>query len=742
LRDDVQLYIEFLDAKRFGRSHFEQIYHLLKDKYRHMQFDAVITSDNDALDFMMLYGDDLVPDVPIVFCGINNIKDYRIDGTRYYGILEAVDMKTEINLIAKLIPGITKLYFITDSSTTSLLNMKYIRILENEYHNHLEFVYIQNCSVDSLMYAVRHFESGNAIALINYYQDNLGNPVNVEAIFKQIARISPVPVFIDFEALLGKGIAGGIMINSSAHGRQAALLALEFIDNPEFNPEKRITLPDNTYLFDYRVLEKFHIPVNSLPPKAIIINKPTGSFFHRNVRFILTLMGIVGLFILVVCLYYANIRRRKIAEKKLGQKIKEIGEKNVQLELVQSKLNEMNERLEEVNEHLSVTNEALILARQRSEESDKLKSAFLANISYQIRTPLNAIIGFAALLNDSLITEEEKTEYFRIMGSSSDQLLRIIDDIIDLSKIESGQLQISVEAFSISALFSELVETYRSFSSEKKIELKIAYPAQSNHLLMMSDRNRFRQILGNLISNAIKFTREGSVEIGYSLDIPREIVFYVRDSGIGIQEKDLKNIFNRFWKAELQGERKTSGAGVGLAICKKLSDALGGKIWVESEQSLGTTFYIAFQDYVLKKETTEDEKVLTDHIPVPLDDFTIAIVDDEKDNMYLITRMLRNLNLKIIQFHSGVEIVDYFRDGENLRIDLILMDIKMPHMDGITAAKLIREIRPSIPILAQTAYAGLDDQDKTWVSTFDDYIVKPVKPLVIIEKIRKFLTPE
>jgi signal transduction histidine kinase/CheY-like chemotaxis protein len=738
-RKDVQLYIEFLDAKRFGQTQFNQQLKLFAEKYHNVKFDAVITSDNDALDFMMLYGDELAPDVPVVFCGINNPQDYDFSHTRFYGILDAVDLKTEINLITRIMPEVKKLYFITDNGTTSLLNLRYVKALEPEYSGHLQFIYIHNYSLDSLMHAVTAFEKGNAIALMNYFHDSNGNPVNPDAVYAEIAQKSPIPIFMDSETLFGKGIAGGIINNGAIHGRETANLALNFIDDPNFIPAMQVTLPRGRYFFDYKILQKFNISEKLLPAGSVIINQPE-KLLGKYIKFIFMQIGIIGFLLMLLLFLYFNIKKRKKAEAEVKQKLQEIQEKNSQLNIVHKQVNEMNNELEEMNEHLSLTNEALTIAKQRSEESDKLKSAFLANMSHEIRTPLNAIIGFSALLNDSVITEDEKDEYFKIIGSNSDQLLRIIDDILDLSKIEAGQLKLYIESFHVGDFLHEIVD---SFINTIPGDLQIIVTETPNtNLIMKSDRARFKQIISNLVSNAIKFTRNGVIEVGYNFDMPKEITFFVKDTGIGIEPKDLKNIFNRFWKGDLKGQKAYSGAGLGLAISRKLCEALGGKISVESEPGIGTTFFISFQDYIIKRMDA-DRKVTEPMIPVfNLESFTIAIEEDEKNNLYLLTRILRNLRLKVITFKTGKEIVDYFSKYGHTPVDLILMDIKMPDMDGIVASRLIREIKPKIPIIAQTAYAMAEDIEKIRSSTFDDYVSKPIKPAILIEKIRKFLNPE
>jgi CheY-like chemotaxis protein len=261
--------------------------------------------------------------------------------------------------------------------------------------------------------------------------------------------------------------------------------------------------------------------------------------------------------------------------------------------------------------------------------------------------------------------------------------------------------------------------------------------------MLHTDVARFKQIMTNLISNAVKFTKKGSVEIGATLKSNKEIVFYVKDTGSGIEEKNLNKIFNRFWKSENEGDHFHSGTGLGLAISKSLCDALGASISVESACGKGSVFYVTLYDYFLKKEslTYGQGQIIPGMIDHHWENITIAIAEDESSNLYLLLSILKNLKVKIISFKNGSEIVEYIRNNMDKKIDLILMDLKMPVMDGYTATKLIREINREIPIVAQTAYAMVEDIEKIKASDFDDYLVKPIKPGTLVDKIKKLIFP-
>ncbi len=741
-RRDVQLYIEFLDTKRFERSQFDDLYDLYKNKYRNIRFDVAIVSDNDALDFMMEYADSLIPGVPVVFCGINNADDYQFENTNFYGILEGIDLKAEIDLIVQAMPDLKKLYFISDGiTTTSLINMRYIRSLEPEYAGRFQFVYLSGLSLDSMLQTVSAIEKGAAIGLINYNQDKKGNSYNTEAVNLLVIQRSKVPIFMESETLLGKGIAGGIIIIGSVHGRDAANLALKFIDSPGYTPPERVVIPDNKFYFDYKILERYQISKNNLPEDAIIINEPH-EVLVKYLKFIFALIVLIGFLLVIVIMLYLKIRQRKTAEELVLQKLDEIKEKNVMLKEANQEVNEMNTELKEIYEHLTVTHKELQEAKEKSEESDRLKSAFLANMSHEIRTPLNAIIGFSSLLNVDSLSPEDRDEYFRIINSHGYQLLHIIENILDLSKIEAGQVESNIESFSVHELIVELVDYFNTGIDRNQVSITIPSIEANSELVLHTDRGRFKQILSNLLSNSVKFTQKGTIEIGCTRETPDHITFYVKDTGIGFEKKDLPHIFNRFWKAEDHVDKFHAGAGLGLSICKKLCDSLGGKIWVESVPGRGTGFYFTLPLRIVEMNAiSEDSKMPEDVRNENRESYSVAIAEDDESNLFLLTRILSKMNVNVISFRSGTEITSFFRRNSSQPVDLILMDIKMPEMDGFEAARMIREMRPGIPIIAQTAYAMVDDASRIKAAGFSDYLSKPIRPGQLIELVQQYLKP-
>ncbi len=459
VRPDILLYIEYLDANRFGTSNFGNLFELYKKKYSNISFDAVLVSDNDALDFISKYGEQLAPQVPVIFCGVNNIEDYPMqEKPWFYGIKEEVDQSLVLKAILDIIPSVKTLYFINDSATTNQVLNRYIREeVEPRFVSRVKFVYIYSANMDSLLQRISLLEEHSAIAMLNFMRDSEGKPVNQEVLFQKVLEVSKVPVFTGNETLLGKGVAGGVINKGSLHGRSMASLALKFVDNPGYKPVQRIYMPYLHYYFDYDVLQKFNIDEDLLPKGSLLINKPHSSL-KKYLKFIIALIIFASLQAFIIFYLIINVRRRRRAEQNVLLKYEEIQKQNKQLEDANILVNNMNARLEELNENLSQANEALVLAKQRAEDADKLKSSFLANMSHEIRTPLNAIIGFSTLSADISLPESKRDYFIQVVKSNSDQLLRLIDDILDLSKIESGQIQVVNEIFSVNDILLEMTK--------------------------------------------------------------------------------------------------------------------------------------------------------------------------------------------------------------------------------------------------------------------------------------------
>jgi len=368
--------------------------------------------------------------------------------------------------------------------------------------------------------------------------------------------------------------------------------------------------------------------------------------------------------------------------------------------------------------------EELIIAKEHAEESDHLKSAFLANMSHEIRTPMNGILGFASLLKEPGLTGEEQKKYIDIIEKSGVRMLSIINDIVSISKIESGQMEISISETNIKDQIEFIYVFFKPEVERKGIQIFLKECVPPIKTIIKTDREKLYAILTNLVKNAIKFTHEGSIEIGYELK-GKFLEFFVRDSGEGIHQDQKEIIFERFRQGSESLTRNYEGAGLGLSISKSYVEMLGGKIWVESERGKGSAFY-----FTIPYGTRPNEKrAVKSGFPVYGDEnyqfkkLKILIAEDDETSAMLLSMTIKIVGKEILSVRTGAEAVEACRNNPDL--DLILMDIKMPVMDGYTATRQIRQFNKDVAIIAQTAFGLSGDRKKALEAGCNDYIPKP-----------------
>jgi CheY-like chemotaxis protein len=380
-------------------------------------------------------------------------------------------------------------------------------------------------------------------------------------------------------------------------------------------------------------------------------------------------------------------------------------------------------------------------AKKRAEIQEELKSSFLVNMSHEIRTPMNSIIGFAELIQNS-DNEEEKREYIEIIRSSGQFLLNIINDIIDISKLKSGVVNIKVNRVRLNDLIRELCKIYASDERLRKgVEVKYKLPLDDEHAIVLSDSTRLRQILSNLLDNAVKFTNEGTITIGYEvLDSPDTnksnfIRFYVVDTGIGIPLSEQNMIFTKYHQVKNIDE--SMGTGLGLAIVEALVSKLGGKMLLKSELGKGSEFSFKLPCLWRSGEHKSEIKPI-DKIANPnFANHHILIAEDAEINYLFLINLLKKSNVKTSWAKNGKDAVEFVLEDPS--VDLVLMDMKMPIMDGYKASSHIKSFNPKLPIIAVTAYAMDGDMEKAIVAGCDDYLSKPVDIHELFKKLDYFL---
>jgi signal transduction histidine kinase len=451
-------------------------------------------------------------------------------------------------------------------------------------------------------------------------------------------------------------------------------------------------------------------------------NTPEDILINNNFFFISA--NLIGMFAAYNIEYYT--RRNFFLSQKLDNEKLLVLDANKNLELT------VVERTKE-----------LVKAKDRAEESDRLKSAFLANMSHEIRTPMNGILGFAELLKEPDLSGEMQQDYISIIEKSGARMLNIINDIVDISKIEAKLVILNIRETNIN---DQIEYIYTFFKPEveangMKISFNNSLPAKES--ILKTDSEKVYAILTNLVKNAIKYTKEGTIEIGYVLKAgtePPELEFYVKDTGIGIPKDRQEAIFERFIQADISNKMAHQGAGLGLSITKAYVEMLGGKIWVESEEGVGSIFYFTLpynpdpvKEAVIQQIASSEKADYTKKLK-------ILIAEDDEVSEMLIDISVKLFSKEIIKARTGVEAVEKCR--ENPDIDLILMDIRMPEMEGYEATRQIRQFNKEVVIVAQTAYGLTGDRAKAIKAGCNDYISKPINKDELLSIIRQYFGNE
>jgi len=390
----------------------------------------------------------------------------------------------------------------------------------------------------------------------------------------------------------------------------------------------------------------------------------------------------------------------------------------------------------------------LIKAKEKAEESDRLKSSFLSNMSHEIRTPLNAIVGFSDMFGNDDIANEEKERFVPIIRENTNQLLHLIDDILDLSKMESDQLKIFKKECRVGQVLENLVDVFNNQKTGMKkneIDIRLKTEKQIEKLSIYTDPVRLQQVLSNLISNALKYTESGYIEIGCSVQTKKDrkndkfIRFYVKDTGIGISEKGQKIIFDRFTKIEDDKTKLYRGTGLGLAISKRLVNMLGGEMWVESTPGKGSTFYFTVPTGKIEMPKTKTQPAKKVQEPFETDnwaDKSILVAEDEESNFKLIEIILQKKKANVTRVTNGEDAVEACKSKN---FDLVIMDIKMPKMDGLTATKMIKKFKNELPVVAVTAYAREEEKEESRQAGCDDFVVKPINIEKLLTTLSKYI---
>ena len=605
-------------------------------------------------------------------------------------------VKETVELIYSLIPDMDRLAFISDDRYISEETRGDVKeAVEKHFPNlPLELLSTTHLSTEMLLDTLRSYKANTGIIYYSWFESHNKEDNNYlfDHIQEIITNFTSSPLFLlSSEDLSNNTFAGGYYVSAESFGDSL----LEIIDRVLHGEQaedisESIGGKASAYLC-YPVLESYNIPYHLYPERAVYVNEPK-SIFHQYCVEILS-CSIFLLILIAAIAYYIRILRKAYT------------------------------RLSE--------------AMEKAEQANQLKSAFLANMSHEIRTPLNAIVGFSDLL---MVTEdqEEKEEFIQIINANNELLLKLINDILDLSKIEAGSVELKYEDFDLAVYFNELAASMHRRVVNPQVRLVPVNPYETCTVRL--DKNRLAQILTNFVTNAIKYTSKGTIEMGYE-KIDGDIRLYVRDTGIGIPEDKKDKVFHRFEKLD----EFAQGTGLGLSICKAIVEACRGEIGFESEFDKGSLFWAVLPcqfDSVDSEPTSSrrnnekdaDNESILDSEETKKVPKRVLVVEDIQSNFFLVSSILKN-KCQLLHAPNGLEAVEIVRTQP---VDLVLMDMKMPVMDGRTATSEIRKFNAEIPIIALTAHAFDADRVAALKAGCDDYLVKPINGAKLMQTLKEY----
>ncbi len=396
------------------------------------------------------------------------------------------------------------------------------------------------------------------------------------------------------------------------------------------------------------------------------------------------------------------------------------------------------EELEKNNAQLSRLNEDLRTEKSKAEESERLKTAFLQNMSHEIRTPMNGILGFVELLKLTHLSEDHRQEYLGHVINSTNQLLNVVDDILDISRLEAGDVLIRKEKVDPAEVVETVYQKYVSRCAEG-VELFMEKPAMADDKILVNETSRLTQVLQKLVDNALKFTRQGEVSFGYKQVSGEKILFFVEDTGIGVDADKVSLIFKPFYQSDMEANREFGGNGLGLTIAARIVESMGSFIRLETKAGAGS--YFSFDLDLSDRDALESAPGSKVKKVRSKDTFTILVAEDDEVNFLFLRDALKNSEagerFEILHAWNGLEALEIQRNHSDL--DLVLMDIKMPRMDGLEATRLIKEENPFVPIVAQTAFALTGEQDKAIEAGCEGYLSKPIELELLLQTVYKHL---
>jgi len=863
--ENLELYVEYMDTKRiYTEQYLELLARTYRLKYGAIQLDAIITTDDNALRFVLGHHEEIFQGAPVSFCGINDYPSYSFgDKEDFTGLVEVLDIKATLDLALRLHPGIRKVFVVVDNTPTGMGQRKEVTVAERQFDD-LEFEYLkgEDYSTAELLEKLRHLSKDSIVLLAVWLRDKNNDYAAPDEAGALISATSRVPVYGIVDMYLGHGIVGGKLLNSETHGRMAAEMVVRILKGVKPSDIPVIIESFNPYMFDDIQLRRWRIDPANLPEGRVVINRSL-SLYERYYIQIWSVSGAFAFLVFVITILVVSIIRRRQAENALrcerdnfisimdsmedGVYIvnqqydieyvnpvlkKEFGQierkkcyeyfhdrkdvcswcqcqdvfegKTVRWEWYSSKnqrtydlidtplrnpdgsiskleifrdISERKQAEEELIKHRDHLEELvegrtaeLGKAKEAAEAANRAKSIFLANMSHELRTPMNAILGYSQLMQREASLLPEQRESLNTINRSGEHLLALINEVLAISKIEAKQITLDIVAFDLRALLRDLEMMFDSSIERKGLQFEVT---GINELprYVFADENKLRQVMINIMANAVKFTQEGGIavrvraiedcrlniedrgteEINRQVDFAKvalattaespifNLQFEVEDTGVGIAEDEMDRLFEYF-EQTASGRESKSGTGLGLAISRDYVRMMGGDITATSKKGKGSTFRF---EIALKeadesdfKERTQPRRVIGlapgQRIP------RILVAEDKEDSRSLLVKLLQVVGFEVHEAVNGQEAVEMFTQW---RPHFIWMDVRMPVMDGLAASRRIKETEAgkSTTVAALTAHALEEERERILAAGCDDFVRKPYREQEIFEVMEKHL---
>jgi signal transduction histidine kinase len=706
--------IEYLDALRHPELlKGPLLLDLLRAKLAKQRIRVVLTSDNAAFNFARAHRAELFPEAAIVFEGVNGYEDSTLGGEKgITGVAEDTDLSGTLQVLRQLLPQTKRIFFpgMTDDITYRAIRTTIAKDLAT-LPPQVAVEFPEYSDVDAAIKALGTLPPDSAIVFMSNMRTRKGVGISSQRAVELISAATPAPVFTNWDFVVGHGAVGGSVISGVEQGRQAAEIALEVLGgkHAESIPVRRGA--GRTFLFDYRQLTRFGIPASRLPPGATVMFAPQRSFqIPREAAWIagisfVALLGITASLLL-------SMRRRRHAE-----------------EQVRALNQELEQRVRQRTDELSVAKEA-------AEAANRAKSVFLANMSHELRTPLNAILGFAQIMERDTHMPEDERKNIATINRSGNHLLSLINDVLEISRIEAGRTQAVRKAFDLPVALVSVEEIIRIRAEAKGLTFSVERPADLRPYVL-GDVHHLSQVLINLLGNAVKYTDQGRVTLRVAPEDSDCIRFEVRDTGPGIAADEQERIFQAFYQTQ-GGIAKSEGTGLGLTISRQFVRLMGGEITVASEPGKGSTFSFSIPLPASDAAPVGGEASrivgLADGQEAP----RILVAEDHPDNQQVVEQLLRQIGCEVKIASNGQSAIDCFQTWHPL---LILMDMRMPVMDGYEATRAIRTLPGGehIPIVALTASAFEEDRGKVLAAGCNEMVKKPIEQNHLFEVIGRML---